>query len=297
MQPLVYCTDIHYGAQPLCRKDNYNRAILAKLECCLKLAKQHSAVLLIGGDLFDKPNQNYYDLILLIDLFQRYKGVRVIVNRGNPSHDGFYENSPLTLLQQSNIVETSDNRNYVDIGEIRLIFAPNSDDPMSKDQHISKHHENYLMTHHLIVEKAAIYKHILIEDFITECDIVFCADYHPYQGLINSNGTIFVAPGSIARRKLTKDNLEKAPMCYLLTDTGIKGIEIPYDKDVWVEKSEKEKEKIEATELDMGNFTNEMKSGEDSLTLEAAWETFAQKNHIEGEVYEYISKRIFGAIK
>lgn len=295
MQPLVYCTDIHYGAQPLCRKDNYNKAILVKLEFCLKLAKKHSAVLLIGGDLFDKPNQNYYDLILLIDLFQRYKNVRVIVNRGNPSHDGFYENSPLTLLQQSNIVETSDNRQYVDIGEIRIIFAPNSDDPMSKDQHISKHHENYLMTHHLIVEKAAIYKHILIEDFITECDIVFCADYHPYQGLINHNGTIFVAPGSIARRKLTKDNIEKIPLCYLLTDSGIKKIEIPYEKDVWVEKTEKET--IEETELDMGDFTNEMKTGEESLTLESAWETFAQKNHIEGEVYEYISKRIFGASK
>lgn len=291
MIPIVYCTDIHYGAQPLCRKDNYNLAIIRKLDFCLKLARKQSAILLIGGDLFDKPNQQYYDLILLIDLFRRYKDVRVIVNRGNASHDGHYENSPLTLLAQSNIIETSDNRDYIDIGELRIIFAPNSVDPMSRDEFISDHHENYLMTHHLIVEEAAIYDHFLMEDFKTECSLVFCADYHPYQGILNYNDTIFVAPGSIARRKSTKDNLEKIPRCVLLTDRGIKLVDIPYEQDVWVEKTNKEK--VEETEFDMSDFTNELQSVTDEGTLEGAWEVFAKQNEISDEVSQYIKKRLF----
>ena len=294
MQPLVYCTDIHYGANPLGRKYNYNQAILNKLEYCLKVAKKNNAILLIGGDLFDKPNQNFYDLILLMSLFKKYSTVRVIVNRGNPSHDGFIENSPLTLFEHSNILETSDNRDYIDIGDLRIIFAPNADDPMSKDKHISKHQQNYLITHHLIVDKATIYHHILMDDFVTDCDIVFCADYHPFQGLLKRNGTLFVAPGSIARRKYTKDNIEKEPICYLILDNDIKEIKIKYDKDVWVDK--KDTEKIDETELDMHGFYNEFTLAETDLSLESAWKRFAKDKNIENSVYEYISKRIFGRI-
>jgi len=292
MQPIVYFTDPHYGCRPLSRKDNYNLAILKKMEFCFKKQK---AVLLCGGDLFDRPNINYYDLILLMDLFKRYSDVRVIVNRGNSSHDGHEENSPLTLLSQAGILETSDGRDFVDIGDLRIIFAPNHIDPLSRDSFMDKYKENYLMTHHLIVEKPAIYNHFLMEDFVTECSLVFCADYHPFQDIQTCNGTVFVAPGSLARRKLTKDNVEKVPRCVYIDDRGCKLVEIPYVEDVWVEKVDKEESELQETELDMVVFKSEMETIDESLSLESAWEMFASKNNLSDEVVKYINKRLFGA--
>lgn len=291
MIPIVYCTDIHYGAAPVSRKDDYNKVILKKVEFCLKLAKQQAALLLIGGDLFDKPQQRFYDLIPLLLMFRKYNTVRVIVNRGNPSHDGLRENSPLTLLEHANVLETSDNRDYVDIGSLRIIFAPNSVNPMSRDVFISDHHENYLMTHHLIVNTATVYDHIIMEDFHTDCSLVFCADYHPYQGILKYNDTIFVAPGSIARRKATKDNIEKVPRCVLLTDNDIKMVDVPFEQDVWVEQVDVEK--VEKTELDITAFTNELIFDDDLPSLEQAWGKFVKEHSVTEEIDTYIKSRLF----
>jgi len=292
IQPILYCTDIHYGAKPVSRKDDYNLAILRKFEYCLKMAKKFEAVLLVGGDLFDRPTQQYYDIIRLVDVLKRYPMVRIIVNRGNQSHDGHPENSPLTLLNQTGLIETSDDRDYVDLAGVRIIFAPNSEDPMSKDCHINKHSENYLMTHHMIVDKPLVFDYFLMEDFVTECSLVFCADYHPSQGIQKVNNIVFVAPGSIARRKMTKDNVEKEPSCVLLTDTGFKVIKIPYEKDVWVEKIDKEK--LQETEVDMGDIQDQLSSAEETLSLETAWQQYAIKQKLDSEVVTYINKRLFG---
>lgn len=292
IQPIVYCTDIHYGAAPVCRKDNYNSAILRKFKFCLALASKKNAILLVGGDLFDKPNQNFYDLILLMDLFKQYPNVRVIVNRGNASHDGNLENSPLTLLERGGIIETSDGRDYVDLAGVRIIFAPNHIHPMTRDSFINPHSQNYLMTHHLIVKEPAIFDHYLIEDFVTECDVVFCADYHPYQGIVKSNNTVFIAPGSIARRKNTKDNLEKEPKCVYLDHKGINVVDIPYDEDVWVEKADKED--VQANELDLGELSLEINSFDENMSLEAMWADFVQKKNINEDICNYIKNRVFG---
>ena len=63
----IYCTDLHYGATPICRKDDYNEAILNKLRYIIDYAHNNDInTIVIGGDLFDRPHQNYSDLIEII---------------------------------------------------------------------------------------------------------------------------------------------------------------------------------------------------------------------------------------
>lgn len=290
MQKFLYITDPHYGSKPLSRKDNYNKSILGKLEATFKLARKIKAVLLIGGDLFDKPNINFFDLIFLVELLKRYPDVRVVVNRGNPGHDGHKENSPLTLLEQSGLIETSDKNDFIDFAGVRVIMAPNSVEPDSRDIYINKHVQNILMTHHLLVDSPTIYDHYLMEDFVTDCEIVLCADYHPYQGIIKYNETVFVAPGSIARRKLTKDNVDKTIYAVEINDFDIKLHKIPFTKDVWVDKSEKS---IAMSEMDVEEFREELDSFDCEMNLESAWDVFVVKNNISDDISKYIKGRLF----
>lgn len=292
MQKFVYITDIHYGAKPVCRKDDYNAAILKKLEYVFKIAEKQKAVMLIGGDLFDKGNQSFFALIKLIDLFSKYKDtVPVYINWGNHSHDGHPENSPLTLMEHSGLITTSRNIDYVDFDGVRVIFAPNSVNPMSKDEHIKDGVKNYLMTHHLIVEKPLPYTHFLMDDFKTNCDLVFCADYHPYQGIQKYNDVVFVAPGSIARRKLTSGNLEKEIKGVIIKGEKIVLFDIPFTNDVWVESQHIE----EHGEIDLHDFQKHVDSLdiEVGMSLEHSWSEFTNKFGSENEAVSFISSKLF----
>ncbi len=285
----IYATDIHYGAQPLSRKDNYNNSILEKLETILSAASEHGKLLIIGGDLFDKPNQNFMDIIQLMNLFKRYNDVRVIVNRGNPSHDGLIENSPLTLLESAGLLTTSDNQECMDIEDHRFIFAPNTGNPNDMDEFISKTKTTILLTHHIIVDNPVIYAHYLMKDITTKCQFVMCADYHPFQGIIKYNDVTFVAPGSIARRKNTKDNIEKEPMYVIYTDGDIEFAKIECVRDVWHEKVEKA---LQETEHDMITFDMDIQAQLEIDTLEAIWKHFISINNFNEDIVNRLRERL-----
>ena len=40
----IYFTDVHYGASPVCRKDNYNESILKKLKYIIEYAADNETV-------------------------------------------------------------------------------------------------------------------------------------------------------------------------------------------------------------------------------------------------------------
>lgn len=291
MRKILYLTDIHYGCTPITRKDDYNASILGKLAYAFAYARKHNLIVVIGGDLFDRPHQSIITLIPLIHLLRQYSDLTIICNRGNPTHDGHMHSSPLTLLEETDLLITSDNKDFMDIDGFRLIFAPNSGMPDDKDRFLSDTLINCLITHHLIVDKPVIYDHYLMEELTIGAEFVFCADYHPYQGVKVYNDTTFIAPGSIARRKRTKDNINKTVRMVVFDGKKVKEVIIPCEKDIWMEKDETKLET--AVEININDFKMEMEKVLDDVSLETTFKSFCDKADISKEVYEYMKKRMF----
>jgi len=239
----LYICDCHYGAQPVSRIDDYNASILKKIRNVLAIAQIREIPLLIGGDLFDTPRISMTRLMDIFSLFGRYRDVDIIINRGNYSHDGHPESSPLSILAYAfKNITLSDGDPFVDINNMHIVMAPNDMNPQRYERFVDKSFDyNILMTHHLIVEKSIPYEHILISEFNTKFDYVFLADYHPQQGIVLNGDTHFVSPGAMARRKNTPSDINRDP-CYVYFKNGkIHFIKIAdVVKNVFVEQIQEE---------------------------------------------------------
>lgn len=239
MDKFLYITDIHYGAKPIARKDNYNQSILNKLEWVLKLARKNGCVVLIGGDLFDTPKIKFLELNTIVEMLSKYVDVEIHCIHGNEGHDGFESVSPLSLVKMTGLI--SNENKYKDFEHTRVIFGNHGFDFMEVPLLISNDKKNILMTHLTITQKPVIFDHILMKDFWTPADAVLVAHYHPYQGIVTENDTLFVAPGALARRKKVSHDMTRQPKAVYLTVDGVKGIrtreiDIPCEMDVWSEK-------------------------------------------------------------
>ena len=300
----IYFTDVHYGANPVCRKDNYNEAILKKLKYIIEYAADNEIKTLVcGGDMFDRPHQNYNDLIELFSLI-KFSGLKWIINRGNPTHDGVVENSPLTLIGSMDInIITSDFKQSYTMDDITFIFCPNSIDIEKfniSDVDSSIDSKKFILTHHILVEKPVPYKHFLCKDFAEKIHMdctVFIADYHPAQGefgYCTEDGVAvvrFISPGSICRRKYTKDNIEKVPQFVVFdSDTGsCEFVEIPCSKDIW---NIPEDEHIQETEFDIETFRENIDDFQTEMNLESAWNKYVALNDIPFDVANLILENI-----
>lgn len=292
MDKFIYITDCHYGAKPVSRKDNYNRSILNKIEYALKIASKNNCTILNGGDLFDKPNITMNTFIDLLLLFKKYSNVNIITIRGNPTHDGPPEASPLTMLGlfMRNIT-ISDGKDFLDLPKTRLIFADNSKDPTNCDQFLSSDKTNILMTHHIIVKDPVIYKHYLINDFPTNADYVLLADYHPEQGIIVRDKTTFISTGAIARRKNTTHDINRTPKFAYLSEKGNVLKPIPCENDIFVEKFIDDTEEIDVLE-NVKQMVELMDTSIMSENLISAIDIFAHKIKLSDDVLKFVKERL-----
>lgn len=293
----LYITDCHYGCKPITRKDDYNKSILNKIEFVFKLARKYNCTILNGGDLFDTPKIKFIDFIPIAKLFSIYKDVSFYSLRGNPSHDGNDEISALRFFQSVGLIKNS--KGFEDFDNTRIIFKDNGQidiSPLSKDKY------NILMTHQIISKEPTIFEHTLIDEFYTDCDMVTIADYHTYQGIITRNdGKVFVAPGAIARRKKTKENIEHNPKCVFIVigdDNKLKKmqeIDIPFEKDVWVNKEVVDiYDEISYNQLDLE--IEKMKELIDTssffMKLEDLITFYAKTMSVDINILNYVLKRI-----
>ena len=297
----IYITDIHYAAYPANRKDNYNESILGKLEHVLKIAAKNNCTVLIGGDLFDVPKVKYIDMIAIMRLFKKYNTVTVFCIHGNEGHDGLVESSPLTFMKMSGLI--MDNEGFVDYShQCRIIFGGHGTDLKKANLLCHKDKYNILMTHTTLVQEPVIFDHILIEDFFTHADMVTIGHFHPEQGIIERQDHVrFVAPGSLSRRKKTRENVGRTPkMVYFsITDRKldhIKMLTIPCGQNVWTEKSQLEVseeifyDSIRSEVVDMKSLIDT--TDVVSLTLEETMRKYAESKNINPNVLEFVIKQI-----
>jgi DNA repair exonuclease SbcCD nuclease subunit len=294
MDKLIYIPDPHYGAKPVSRKDNYNKSILSKLEHCFKVAAKNGCVLVIGGDLFDRPNINMQLFIELLMLFEKYTNVKVIILRGNYYHDGSPESSPLTMLGlfMKNVI-LSDGKDYYDLPTTRLIFADNVTDPNDRDRFLSDNHTNILLTHHIIVKEPVIYKHYLVDELKTSAKYVLIADYHPEQGIMkrDKDMVVFVSTGALARRKNTSHDIDRIPKFAYLSQNGVILKEIPCEKNVFVEKIDAPDTKEDVLE-NVKQMVELMDTNIMSVNLNDALDIFATKTKVEPDILTFVKERL-----
>ena len=294
MDKFLYFTDFHYGSNPVSRKDNYNESLLSKLTFILKLARKNKCTVLHGGDLFDKPNIKMTDMLRLMATFTDYSDVRFISLRGNNNHDGHIEQSPLRLLEMAGLIETSDNKEFIEFPETRIHFADNNTEPndieMLKDGKLE-----ILMTHHIIVEKPTIYDHFLISELRTNADMVMIADYHPCQGIITrEDGVIFVSPGATARRKHTKHEINRTPKCiYIKSDGKLKEIDIPVNHDIWSNPDKIEEISKVDTRAEVESMIELIDDeGVFDVSIESMLEAFGKTMKLNSKTLKYILEKM-----
>jgi exonuclease SbcD len=297
MKGFIYLTDIHYGAKPSNRKDDYNASILTKLDYVLGIAAKNDCVVLIGGDLFDNPRRiSFIEFNRLIQVFRKYP-VDVYCIDGNESHDGIGDSSPLEVLKYAGIIKRD--KGFEDFDSVRVIFRGHGSDSGSIDADLSPSKLNLLMTHETIVEDHVPFDHKLIDEFETKADLVTIGHYHPYQGIkTRQDGVIFVAPGALARRKKIKHELNRSPkFVFISTKNGkfkLKEFDIPCEKDIWNDKAV-----IEIDDNLFANISNNVDSMSEELnlvqtavSLEDAIKTFGTTNEFPEEIINYSLERL-----
>jgi DNA repair exonuclease SbcCD nuclease subunit len=303
MRKFIYFTDLHYGARPVNRKDDYNKSILGKLERVFQLAYKNECVLLYGGDLFDSPKIGFLAFNPLINLLNSYieRGLKLHVVMGNEGHDGHPEQSPLELLNSVGVVEII--RTYKEFGDVRVIGAGHGTDPViSSNEYSSKSHTNILLTHHTLTKSPVIFEHYLWEDFKVPVEIVCVAHYHPYQGIEDVSGIKFIAPGALSRRKKTKHDIDRIPKCvYIQVENGIiktKELDIKCEKDVWsnnlrleIEESIADNTTVKDEITNMKNLIDEQVS---FTNINDALRSFAKRINHTDETVNYILKAFGG---
>lgn len=299
MQRFVYLSDSHYAATPISRKDNYNEAVLKKLIYIFELARKNKAIILFGGDLVDSPKIKLFELNNLIKVFIEYADVPFYAIFGNAGHDGLLESSPVSLLKMAKFIKGDGL--FQDFDDCRVIFCHSGMNitEMNKYVHVDKF--NVLMTHHTLVQEPVIFEHDLISTIDTEADLITIGHYHPYQGIIKrKDGKIFVAPGSIGRKKRTKEDMNRIIKCayFSVEDKKLKTlkeIEIPCNMDIWVNKKvldiddELLYNDIESSVSDMKSLLKNQAifpSLEDGLTY------FANEKKLDEKVKTFVMERI-----
>ena len=294
----IYITDIHYGAKPINRKDNYNDAILKKLKYALSIAEKNNCTLLIGGDLFDNPKRlNFMDLNRLIKIIVSFN-VDVYCIEGNESHDGIAESSPLELLKYAGIIKKDNN--FIDFDNVRIIFRGHNSNPNLKDFLYPKDKTNLLMTHETIVENKVIFEHTSIQDYTTAADIVTIGHYHPYQGIIKRHdGVHFVAPGAITRRKKVSHDINRVPKMVFMKFSEnkkfiLKELDIPCDMDIWNEKTviEIDENLFKNIKDEVENMNNELNKNQGAMNLMDALKEFGKVLNASDDVMENVIKRM-----
>jgi DNA repair exonuclease SbcCD nuclease subunit len=293
----IYFNDLHYGATPNCRKDDYNSAILKKLEYVLKLARKNDCVVLFGGDFFDTPKIKYLDLSPLIKVLTNYMDVKIYAVHGNEGHDGLVDSSPLTIFKMLGMIKMKD---FVDFEHSRVLFCNHGQRMEDVEKNSANNKINIMLTHETIVASPVIFKHTLMKDIHSKCQIITVAHFHSYQGHIQENGIHFLAPGSISRRKRTKEEITKTPKCYHIQIgpnkiDKIQEIDIPYEKDVWIDRPEFELENDQIYEEILANvhsMREVLTSQEISMDLMDSIELYGQQINMENQVIEYTKGRL-----
>ena len=224
MKKIIFYSDVHYSNKsPSCRKDDYPKSILSKLNQINKLCIENDCIMAIsGGDITHAPNEAYS---VFIDLHDYYANTRIkhfLVAGMTHDFRGNYEvgfnNSVLGALKKSG-----------DVDEVGQTFT------------FEVEGVKFYTSHRTIVPTPFYGSYELFEDFKEDCHVVLLSHIHYPYGTSMVNGRYFVSPGSIARNASDSFNLNRRPRVAIIScEAGqvldIEYVELDVELDVFDEK-------------------------------------------------------------
>lgn len=248
---LLFFTDPHIrGTTPQNRKDNLFLTLQAKMREVTDLAARHQAdALLLGGDLFDRPDIAP-SIVAEFAVILKQIPVPIYAIAGN--HDIFGQNPDTLPRTMLGLLDSFELLRLLPIGESTILskndvtvqltgqhFHYDLDRRDSKLDYCVKKsaRADYAvhMVHGMLLEKPFHpgIPHTLLEQITgTEADVTLCGHYHSgydYRkgGVIEMNGKYFVNPGSLVRINNSTAEILRQPQVILLDFGGPKPSFLP----------------------------------------------------------------------
>ncbi len=209
----LYFTDLHYrGTSPRARKDDFPKALEAKLAEIFELARRHQvAAILSGGDDTDRPDPNISVLLRLADVLKQAP-VPIYTVAGNHSIFGYnpdtLSRSILGVLEAFEVIKVirpGESVSFKDDVDV-LITGYGFDATVDVDGHEYRTPAepgviNIHIVHGMLLKEAAPYgKFTLVKDVQTEAHVILTGhDHHGYGLIRRPDGKIFCNPGGVAR--------------------------------------------------------------------------------------------------
>lgn len=237
MIKILFYTDLHAADQtPRSRTGSYSEDILAKLTEIMSLAQKYDVDYLINGaDTFDRksPWRVSHRLVhRMIEIMRPFPGDRHLTVIG--THDvptgqlWKLPQQPLGVLQEAGVISVHekgwiwDKQRNVAFHFVSAAYDLD-DDPKNYEIHLDGMDETPLwlitIAHGMIVPPGATFfaSYTDVNTIHTDADMVLYGHPHTPDGIYqNTDGTIFVGPGSVSRRDASPYNRQRVPQVVLI---------------------------------------------------------------------------------
>ena len=295
MNNLLITGDFHITDKiPQNRIDNFEEALLIKLNFIFETAKQNDCIILQPGDFFDSPSPSYKLFTKIVKLLNIYKRTTIYSILGQ--HDLRFrntENIASKALEQSC-------KNFILLSNICLPFNNLFIYPASYNEKIPKIRDpkefNILLIHKMILQEKIWWEQTEYADasnFLrtNAFQLVVSGDNH--QGFIcdqKTTGKRLFNCGSLTRSKI--DQVNHKPFIIIFdTDTKeYKQIFIPIEppeKVFNLEKVEREKEKNENLEAFVAGLSSDKEIG---LKFEDNLNAFMAEINVKSDIRQIIEE-------
>jgi len=212
----VFYTDVHLsGKTPIHREDDYQAALIAKLEEVYKTAVAEKADFLVcGGDLFDSHRIFSYELLGPVMDIMCDSGLNTYFAVGQHDLLGYnpktYKSSTLAF-----VIERCANLSViwepVIVGDITLRASHVWEDPAeAANFSLDPKQVNVLVSHHLLTNKKQMFEVVNTTEYAkvlrkggANFDIVLSGDLHDGYDLHEDDGMWFCNPGAMARQAIS----------------------------------------------------------------------------------------------
>jgi DNA repair exonuclease SbcCD nuclease subunit len=213
----IFYTDVQLSGQtPRHRVDDYQQALIAKLEEIYRVAKSERVDFLVcGGDLFNSHRIFSFHRVLspIMDIMCD-SGLNTYLVIGQHDILGYnattYKSSTLAF-----VVDRCENLEViwdpVRVGDIALHSSHVWEDPKeAANKHLDASAFNVLVAHHLLTNKQTVFDTVNTGEFAqwmrdggAEYDMVLSGDLHDGYDTHEHDGMWFCNPGSVARQAIS----------------------------------------------------------------------------------------------
>jgi len=223
---------------PVCRTDDFFKAMSNKLDFILELSKENDCPILLSGDLGKRPLNNGWPTWLLEWAINKFKNHNIIAIPGQhdlPGHRiDLFEKSGMGVITAAGAIKTIFKEEWYD--DILIHPFPYGKEiehvkPINKPMH------QIAMTHQMIIENKVLWPdqtapkgHQILKQY-PEFSLILSGDNHN-AFTVEQDGRWLVNPGSLMRT--TTDQIDHKPRVYLwFAETNeIKPVYLPIEQNV-----------------------------------------------------------------